>query len=129
MAGVTTTGFLWVAYTVWHKHGGPSEAAHRPQVGSSGALVSFVAILFSEWGDVGQVTAATMAARFASPSAVWLGAVCAMATKGVLAAWLGAGVKRWVRDRVSPRMVRYGSVTLLLLLGALAAAEAFLANP
>jgi Ca2+/H+ antiporter, TMEM165/GDT1 family len=128
VAGLTAAGFVWVAYTVWHKQGSPSEATRPPQAGSRGALVSFVAVLSSEWGDVGQVTAATMAARFDSASAVWLGAVCAMATKGVLAAWLGVGVRRWVRDRVSPRMVRYGTVTLLLLLGTLAAAEAFLSN-
>jgi putative Ca2+/H+ antiporter (TMEM165/GDT1 family) len=129
VAGVTAAGFLWVAYALWHKRDGPNEAARPPQARSGGALMSFVAVLFSEWGDVGQVTAATMAARFASPSAVWLGAVCAMATKGVLAAWLGAGVRRWVCDRISPRLVRYGSVSLLLLLGALATVEALLANP
>jgi putative Ca2+/H+ antiporter (TMEM165/GDT1 family) len=128
VAGITTTGFLWVAYNLWHKPDNPNEAAHGTQSRSTGASMSFVAVLFSEWGDVGQVTAATMAVRFASPSAVWLGAVCAMATKGILAAWLGAGVRRWVRDRVSPKMVRYASISLLLLLGALAAAEAFLAG-
>jgi len=60
---------------------------------------------------------------------VWLGAVCAMVTKGVLAAWLGVGVRRWVGDRLSPRVVRYGSITLLLLLGALSTAEALFAKP
>jgi putative Ca2+/H+ antiporter (TMEM165/GDT1 family) len=127
--GVTAAGFLWVAYTLWQKQDGPSEAAPERKGNASGALMSFVAVLFSEWGDVGQVTAATMAARFASPFAVWLGAVCAMVTKGVLAAWLGVGVRRWVGDRLSPQVVRYGSITLLLLLGALSTAEALFAKP
>ena len=55
-------------------------------------LVAFAAIFFSEWGDVGQVTAAAMSAKFVAPAAptttglvVWLGAVTAMVTKGVLA--------------------------------------------
>jgi putative Ca2+/H+ antiporter (TMEM165/GDT1 family) len=86
-------------------------------------------VLLSEWADLGQVTTATMAARFGSPLAVWSGAVCAMATKGILAAWLGAGVRRWLHGRLSPRAVRYGSVLLLLLLGGLSVAESLLAPP
>jgi putative Ca2+/H+ antiporter (TMEM165/GDT1 family) len=127
VASISTAGFLWVAYALWRKP--PAESPGGPRKASSGALTSFVAILFSEWGDIGQVTAATMAARFASPFAVWLGAVCAMTTKGVLAAWLGAGVRRWIRDRVSPRWIRYASVSLLMLLGALSIAESLLVKP
>src|SRR5256885_16471516 len=44
-------------------------------------LISFAAIFFSEWGDVGQMTAVTMAARFGEPLWVWLGAVGAVMTQ------------------------------------------------
>jgi len=93
---------------------------------SKAAMVSFGAILFSEWGDVGQVTTAALAARFGSPVVVWLGAVAAMITKGGLAASFGAGARRWIQTRVPPQAVRYGSVGLLLVLGILSTAEALL---
>jgi putative Ca2+/H+ antiporter (TMEM165/GDT1 family) len=91
-------------------------------------MVSFAAIFFSEWGDIGQVTAATLAARFGLPLVVWVGAVCAMVTKGALAAYAGAGVRRWIQEHVSPKTVRYVAVAVLLLLGLLSVAET-LSNP
>ena len=87
------------------------------------AMVSFAAIFFSEWGDIGQITAATMAARFSSPFVVWIGAVAAMVTKGILAAFLGAGVRQWIRDRIAPQAIRVGGVSLLLVLGTLSVLE------
>ena len=53
------------------------------------------------------------------PLVVWVGAVSAMITKGVLAASVGTGVRRWLLQRVSPRVVRYCGVGLMLLLGML----------
>jgi putative Ca2+/H+ antiporter (TMEM165/GDT1 family) len=87
------------------------------------AMISFAAIFFSEWGDVGQVTAAAMTARYHIAWIVWLGAVSAMITKGSLAAFLGAGIRRWIHDRVSPGVVRYVGVSLLLVLGCLSVIE------
>jgi len=86
-------------------------------------MVSFAAIFFSEWGDVGQITAATMAARFGSPLLVWIGAVGAMVTKGALAASLGAGVRQWIRNHLSPKTIRYAAVGLLVVLGLLSVIE------
>jgi Ca2+/H+ antiporter, TMEM165/GDT1 family len=122
VAAITTTSFLGVAYALWRK---PAEvtktkdehAAHKA------ALVSFATIFFSEWGDVGQITAAALAARYQRPLVVWAGAVGAMITKGVLAASVGTGVRRWIVQRVSPRIVRYCGVGLLLLLGLLSVLE------
>ena len=87
------------------------------------AMVSFAAIFFSEWGDVGQITAATMAARFGAPFMVWAGAVSAMVTKGALAASVGAGLRQWLVARIPPRAVRYAGVSALLLLGLLSVLE------
>jgi putative Ca2+/H+ antiporter (TMEM165/GDT1 family) len=124
VAAVTTTSFLGVAYTVWRKPVTPSETKETHGA-SKAAIVSFAAIFFSEWGDVGQITAATMAARFSSPLVVWLGAVSAMVTKGILAASIGAGVRRWIQSHLSPKVIRYGGVSLLLLLGVLSVFETF----
>ena len=54
---------------------------------------------------------------------VWLGAVGAMVTKGILAASLGAGIRQWIVERIPPKVVRYGGVGLLLVLGLLSVME------
>jgi len=122
VAAVTAVSFVGVAIALWRKndeyrHERDQHKAHRA------AMISFAAIFFSEWGDVGQVTAAAMAAKYHVALVVWLGAVSAMITKGSLAAFLGAGIRRWIHDRVSPKIVRYVGVGLLLLLGVLSVWE------
>ena len=54
---------------------------------------------------------------------MWLGAVAAMVTKGALAGLLGESVRRWIADRVEPRMIRYVATAALLVLGILAVLE------
>ena len=122
VATITAISFLGVAFALWRKSDRPrsSDKKHRA---SKAAMVSFAAIFFSEWGDVGQITAATLAAKYHLPLVVWLGAVGAMVTKGALAAFLGAGIRRWISDRVSPKAVRYVAVGLLLVLGSLSVIE------
>src|SRR5262249_52977551 len=98
------------------------------------ALVSFSAVFFSEWGDVGQITAATVAAKSLEQYGaslgtrevmifVWAGAVSAMVTKGALAASVGAGLRGWIQSHISPKVIRYAGVGLLLLLGVLSVVE------
>ena len=122
VASITAISFIGVAITLWRKD--DQYRKERDQLKAhKAAMISFAAIFFSEWGDVGQVTAATMAARYHWGLIVWLGAVAAMVTKGSLAAFLGAGIRRWIHDRVSPAVVRYVGVSLLLLLGVLSVIE------
>ena len=122
VAAITALSFLGIAYTLWRKPEKTGESK-KDEPAAKGALVSFAAIFFSEWGDIGQITAATMAARYPAPLVVWAGAVSAMVTKGILAASLGAGVREWISDRISPKTIRYGGVALLLVLGVLAVLE------
>ena len=122
VATITAISFVSVAIALSRKTDGyrAEKDKHRAH---SAAMISFAAIFFSEWGDVGQITAATLAAKYHTPFIVWLGAVTAMITKGSLAAFLGAGIRRWIQDRVSPAVVRYTAVSLLILLGALSVVE------
>ena len=122
VAALTSLSFIGVAITLWRK---PVERTsfEKDRRTSRGALVSFAAIFFSEWGDVGQITAATMAARFGAPYLVWAGAVAAMVTKGALAASVGAGVRQWIIARIPPKAVRYAGVSALLVLGLLSVLE------
>ena len=121
VAAITGVNFFAIAYALWRK---PDKRETKKEYPASRAvMVSFAAIFFSEWGDVGQITAATMAARFGAPLIVWLGAVSAMATKGALAASIGAGVRQWIQQHLSPKTIRYAAVGLLLLLGILSVVE------
>jgi len=122
VASITAISFLSIAVVLWRKSDRPNEekGEHRAH---KAAMVSFAAIFFSEWGDVGQVTAATLAAKYHLAVLVWLGAVAAMITKGSLATFLGAGIRRWIQDRISPKVVRYVAVGLLLVLGVFSVIE------
>ena len=122
VAAITAVSFIGVAITLWRKDDRYRQERDQHKTHKA-AMVSFAAIFFSEWGDVGQITAATLAAKYHAPLIVWLGAVAAMVTKGSMAAFLGAGIRRWIHDRVSPAVVRYVGVSLLLVLGALSVIE------
>jgi Ca2+/H+ antiporter, TMEM165/GDT1 family len=121
VAVITTVNFFAIAYALWRKPDRKESKKVHPA--SRAVMVSFAAIFFSEWGDIGQVTAATMAARFGSPMLVWTGAVGAMVTKGALAASVGGGVRRSIQQHLSPATIRYVAVGLLLLLGLLSVLE------
>ncbi len=123
VASMTAINFFAIAVVLWRK---PDKREVKPQEypSSRAAMVSFAAIFFSEWGDVGQLTAAGMAATFrAAPVVVWLAAVSAMVTKGALAASIGASVRKWIQEHLSPKTIRYAAVGLLLLLGILSVVE------
>jgi putative Ca2+/H+ antiporter (TMEM165/GDT1 family) len=122
VAALTSASFIGIAITLWRK---PVERtqAEIDRRASRAAMISFAAIFFSEWGDVGQVTAAAMAAKLGVPMVVWAGAVSAMVTKGALAASVGGGVRRWINEHIPPKTVRYVGVGALLVLGVLSVIE------
>lgn len=123
VACVTAASFIGVAIAVWRKD--QWRSTHKNVPAHKAAMVSFAAIFFSEWADVGQITAAAMSAKFHVPIVVWLGAVGAMVTKGVLAASIGAGVRGWIQENVPPKVIRYAGVGALILLGILSVIETF----
>jgi putative Ca2+/H+ antiporter (TMEM165/GDT1 family) len=132
VATVTMLSFIGVAITVWRKD--ERRAAQKQVSAPKAAIVSFAAIFFSEWGDVGQITAAGAAAESLNKFAptygarevmfvVWIGAVAAMVTKGILAASIGAGVRGWIQEHIPPKVIRYAGVGALVLLGILSVIE------
>lgn len=86
------------------------------------ALVAFSVVFFSEWGDIGQITAATLSARYHLPFVIWLGGTLAMLTKAILAMTVGVAL----RNRVSQEILRYCGVSLLFGLGLLSLINAAL---
>jgi putative Ca2+/H+ antiporter (TMEM165/GDT1 family) len=122
VATLTCISFLGVAITLWRKPVTRTEVPEKDG-GSRATAVSFATVFFSEWGDSGQIVAATMAANNQLPLVVWFGAVAAMMTKGALAASVGAGVRRYIQDHVSPKVIRIAGVAALIVLAALSVFE------
>jgi putative Ca2+/H+ antiporter (TMEM165/GDT1 family) len=134
VAVLTAISFIGVAIAMWRKPDvrTPKEKDSRML---RGAAVAFATIFLSEWGDKGMMSAGTWAATWVTASAskglthqqaaivVWAGAVLAMATKGSLAVTLGASVRAWIAQHVSPRYVRYAAVAAIILLGILSVLE------
>jgi putative Ca2+/H+ antiporter (TMEM165/GDT1 family) len=126
IAVLTAATFAGVAWFIWRQSDElpPAEREPKSDQLAKPALVTFATIVLSEWADVGMLTAATMAANHADLLfVVWLGAVAAMVTKGLIAAFLGAGLRQWIRDKIQPKHLRYVSVVALAILGTAATAE------
>jgi putative Ca2+/H+ antiporter (TMEM165/GDT1 family) len=116
IAGTSAVTFFATALFVWFRNPAPERAeGEEAQRWPRAAALSFAAIFFTEWGDVGQIAAATLAARYQAPLIVWLGATAALLTKALLA--LTLGVK--LRARIPPRPLRYVACAMCLLMGVL----------
>jgi putative Ca2+/H+ antiporter (TMEM165/GDT1 family) len=110
--------FFLTAFVIWFKktNDGTTPRAHENYF-SRAALITFAAILFSEWADIGQIMAATLTARYGLPLVVWLGATLALITKGLLALALGRGLRKCVPLHV----LRPVSASLCIIMGIISA--------
>ncbi|MFN8571405.1 MAG: TMEM165/GDT1 family protein [Gemmatimonadaceae bacterium] len=122
LACLTMVSFVSVAVVVGRREPATTPSPARAS-GRRGAIVAFVSVVLSEWGDAGQFAAAAMAARFASPVVVWLAAVGAVVVKGAVAASVGDSMRRWLSARFAPMTLRYGGAALLLVIGAFSVVE------
>jgi putative Ca2+/H+ antiporter (TMEM165/GDT1 family) len=117
IAATSALTFFWMAVLLYRRK--PETGMVRDGAGRHwwhGALLGFGSSFFSEWADVGQITAAVLAAQLRLPLLVWLGATLAVVTKSVASATLGLGLRRWVPDGA----LRVVSVCVYLLMGTLA---------
>jgi len=95
--------FFITAMVIWFKKKDTTSPADDDEARiPKGALITFLAIIFSEWADPGQIMAATLTARYKLPFVVWLAGTLALITKGVLALALGRGLRKripmhWLR--------------------------------
>jgi Ca2+/H+ antiporter, TMEM165/GDT1 family len=117
VAASSALTFLAAAVAAWRERPAALGEAPAPTHWRHGALAAFLAVVLTEWADVGQLTIAALTARFGLPVVVWLGAVLALATKSAVATTLGLGLRR----HVTPRALRLGAT---LVCGALAIAAA-----
>ena len=126
VAATSTVTFFLTALAIWFKrsNNAPAECeyeSHSPKA----ILVPFAAILFSEWGDIGQIMAATLTARYQAPFVVFLGATAALVTKGVLALLIGFSLRR----RVPISILRPASAILCVILGVVSAVSPIFTHP
>jgi putative Ca2+/H+ antiporter (TMEM165/GDT1 family) len=116
VTGMSAATFFTTGLIIWLKRPEPTPQAGTTHHRWTRAVpVSFAAIFFSEWADVGQIAAATLAARYHAPFIVWSGATLALMTKGVLALTLGASLSR----RLPRNVLRYGALSLCMMMGIL----------
>lgn len=106
--------FFVTAIFLWLKRAKKSSPeTERASYWSRSILVSFAAVFFSEWGDVGQLFAANLTARYQAPLIILIGGTAALTTKAILAASLG----RSLRKRIGTETLRYGACCLCVLMG------------
>ena len=118
VATVSAVTFFLTALMIWFQRDNDlamerEEKSHWPKA----ILVPFAAIVFSEWGDIGQIMAATLTARYQAPVVIFLAGTLALATKGVLALAVGVSLRR----RVPISILRPVSATLCVILGVISA--------
>src|SRR4051812_41366668 len=117
LAATSAVTFFWMAILLYRRR--PETEVVRDGGGQRwwrGALVGFGSSFFSEWADVGQITAAVLAAQLKLPLLVWASATLAVVTKSVASASVGVGLRRWVPDGA----LRVLSVCVYLMMGTLA---------
>ena len=125
VATTSTVTFFPTALVIWFKRSSntPAEREYQSHLPKA-LLVPFAAILFSEWGDIGQIMAATLTARYQAPLVVFLGATLALVTKGVLALIIGFSLRR----RVPISVLRPVSAILCVIMGIMSAVSPILTS-
>lgn len=118
VAAVTAATFLATAILLWRRRP-EAPAAAAVAAWPRATAASFGAIVLTEWGDVGQATAAAVTARFGHPLAVWCSVTAAMMTKAGVAVLIGTTLRR----RFSEDRLRRFSAVLCLLLAILTVAR------
>lgn len=117
VASVSAATFLWTAGVIWFKKpAGRKQEIKQPQSWARETAFPFAAIFLTEWGDVGQIAAATFVARYNAPFIIWVGATAALITKGLLAISIGVALQSLVPQRA----VRLGAFSMCILMGILA---------
>ena len=126
VATTSTLTFFLTALVIWFKRSSNVSTEHEYKGRLPKAiLVPFSAILFSEWGDIGQIMAATLTARYQAPFVVFLGGTLALVTKGVLALVIGSSLRR----RVPISILRPVSAILCVILGVMSAISPIFSSP
>lgn len=126
-AGLFATGSILMFRGAGHADPGEEEVEEIQAVDAvvgkghrRAFTVSFLVLFAAEWGDLSQLTTASLSARYDAPVEVWLGAWLALSLVAGLAAMVGRSLVSRVRFAVVQRI----SGSLLALLAIITLAEA-----
>jgi putative Ca2+/H+ antiporter (TMEM165/GDT1 family) len=111
-ASLSAISFFIAAMFIWRETPCFSQSAVVSSGWRGTAIVPFASLFFTEWADLGQISAATLAVQFHLPMPVWIGGTLALLTKGMLAMALG----QKLRDRIPRRALRlFGAISCCIL--------------
>jgi putative Ca2+/H+ antiporter (TMEM165/GDT1 family) len=125
VSGVVALLFLTGAVLLWRearKGGEDDEAAAAKRESTSfvrAAAISFGVLFAAEWGDLSQLATAGLAARYAEPLSVFVGAWAALLVISGLAAFLG----RKLADRLPIALLHRIAAGLFLVFAVVAVVE------
>jgi Ca2+/H+ antiporter, TMEM165/GDT1 family len=125
VSGVVAVLFLIGAILLWRearKGAEDEEAAALARENTSfvrAATISFGVLFAAEWGDLSQLATAGLAARYAEPLSVFVGAWAALLVISALAAFLG----RKLADRLPVTLLHRIAAVLFLVFAVIAVVE------
>ena len=125
VTGVVAVLFLVGAVLLWRsasegpEDGGEAADAREQTSFLRAAAVSFGVLFAAEWGDLSQLATAGLAARYAEPVSVFVGAWAALLVISGLAAFLG----RKLADRLPIALLHRVAAGLFTVFAVLAAVE------
>ncbi len=114
--------FIGSGIVMWFQHEEPDEdkAEGAPAVGFwRAAWIAFAVVFVAEWGDLTQLATAALAARYAAPIAVFVGATAALWSVIAIAAAAGNRVSKVLSPKTTLRIaaVLFALVGVALVVG------------
>ncbi len=111
-------GFLAFAVLAYRRDEGDEGEKERERIAQGKAhrpiwLVSFLVIFAAEWGDLTQLATAALVAHTGSPVSVGVGAILALWTVTVMAAFAGTSAAKFL----TPQLLKWMSVFLFTAIG------------
>jgi len=115
LAAISAFTFFATGFVLWFKKSDSNVPSYTTTSFPKSTAISFASIFFIEWGDVGQITAATLTAQYKAPITIWLGASLALIIKGLLAITLGLAIRKYFPKK----LLFYTAIGLCLCMGML----------
>ena len=107
--------FLASAIAMWLRKADADDAAGKGKAGFGRALwTAFVVVFIAEWGDLTQIATAALAARYAAPVAVFVGATAALWSVSAIAVFAGNRAGKLL----SPAVTQKVAAVLFAVVGA-----------
>jgi len=105
LAIVSATTFFLMAFSLWCRKTHRASHVAAPEFWPRAMLVPFATLFFTEWGDLGQITAATLSASCHQPFTIWLGAMLALTTKCAVGILVGLRFRKQFSQRLLLRPI------------------------